>query len=160
MRVKTAAWRALARSVDEFDLAELDPQTRRMAVLVDGLGSSRVLDLGFGMGEALIVATQRDPDRMLPLIRSACEYGDDELRGAGTSPGVSAAVLARNALITAARELLDAAITHPTLHVASFRAGPRSIDAYLGHERCGRRQSSRRAELVSKAPGSHRLNRT
>ena len=106
MRVKTAAWRALARSVDEFDLAELDPQTRRMAVLVDGLGSSRVLDLGFGMGEALIVATQRDPDRMLPLIRSACEYGDDELRGAGTSQRVAAAVRARNEMINAAREIV------------------------------------------------------
>ena len=77
-----------------------------MAVLVDGLSFSQVLDLGFGMGEALIVATEREPGRLRPLIASACEYGDSELCGAERSTRAVAAVRARNEMIAAARDLV------------------------------------------------------
>lgn len=107
MRAQTAEWKALARNLDEFDLDQLDADLRRMAILVDGFGFSRVRDLGFGMGEALIVATQRDPTRLRPLIASACEYNDDELRGTQRSGRtVVAAVHARNEMINAARDVV------------------------------------------------------
>jgi hypothetical protein len=101
-----AAWRALARGIEEFDLEQLDPQTRRMAVLVEGLGHSRVLDLGFGMGEAIIVAAQRDPARLRPLIPAACEFSDDELRGVGRSARIASALGARHEMVSAARDVV------------------------------------------------------
>jgi len=106
MATQIESWKTLVRPLDEFDLEQLDPNTRRMAILAAGLGHSRVLDLGFGMGEAIIVSAQRDPGRLRPLIITACEYEDDELRGQGRSARTAAAVRARQEMISAARDVV------------------------------------------------------
>lgn len=106
MAEQIESWRTRVRPLDELDLEQLDPDTRRIAMLVEGLGHSRVLDLGCGMGEAIIVAAQRDPARLRPLIAAACEYQDDELRGQGRSTRTAAAIRARQAVISAARDVV------------------------------------------------------
>lgn len=86
--------------------AEVDPEVRRLAILLDGSPALSVLDLGYGQGEAVIVATAREPRRMAPYIEAVLGFTDDEIVGVESVRG-RAAVNARNELIRQAREILS-----------------------------------------------------
>jgi len=100
-------WKSLAIPLDELDI-DVDPPVRRMAELAEGLGYSSVLHLGYGMGEAVVVAAGRAPDRIGPLVELASRFSDEQLRGADSSPQGIAAVRARNALLLEVREIVSA----------------------------------------------------
>ena len=87
--------------------ANVDPAVRRLAEMAEGLGYSLVLHLGYGMGEAVVVAAAREPGRVRPFIDSACRFSDDQLRGADDSPEGHAAVRARNSLLVEVREIIS-----------------------------------------------------
>jgi hypothetical protein len=106
VRAEVARCFRLVVPLGQLDVAALDPDSLRMAVLAEGLGYSLVLHLGYGMGEAVVVAVKEQPSRVQPLIESACRYSDEQLRGADRSAQGMAAVRSRNALLTEVREIL------------------------------------------------------
>jgi hypothetical protein len=107
VRADVAGWERLAVPLDRLDLDTLDPGTRRMAVLVERLRYSGVLHLGYGMGEAIVVAATNEPDRMRPFIESACQFSDGQFLGADRFPEGVAAVAARNALLLEVRQIVS-----------------------------------------------------
>lgn len=106
VRADTERWKRIAVPLKEMDV-NVDPAVRRLAETAEGLGYSFVLHLGYGMGEAVVVAATREPGRVRPFIDAACRFSDDQLRGADTSPEGRAAVKARNALLVEVRKVIS-----------------------------------------------------
>lgn len=107
------AWNAVMQplTVPLADVtAPMSPATRRVAGLVDATGVSRVFDLGYGIGEAVAVAADLAPERILSLVDRLAGFDDDAIRGVPDTRDVHAAVHARNNLVEVCRDVLTA---HP-----------------------------------------------
>ena len=87
-----------------------DPDVQRMSEMVESLGYSNVLQYGYGMGEALLVAYRHEPQRLRPFVERACEFTLDQLSGVPGVPELEAGVRARNDLLQAVRDIVAA---HP-----------------------------------------------
>jgi hypothetical protein len=84
-------------------------QTRRVALLLDQMGSSTVVFYGYGMGEAVAVAATIDPGRVEPHIAALDAFTDEEILG---HPDVDphrmrSAVRFRNDLIEVIRDIVS-----------------------------------------------------
>jgi hypothetical protein len=86
----------------------MEPGTRWAAELFDQLPVSTVLMYGYGMGEAVVVAAERFPQRIAFLVEQMRSFTDDELLGrtGPDSEGIHAAVNARNALVDTVTEIV------------------------------------------------------
>ena len=109
MRIDVAHWRQLSVPIDGLGI-DIDDTTRRIAELFDRC-SSTVLDLGYGMGESVIVAADVDPERVRPLIEDLARFRDDEIlgecRGLESTKRTRRAVQHRHALATLVREVVE-----------------------------------------------------
>lgn len=97
--------RALWVPATEVD-ADVDPEVRRLAILLDDSPALSVLDLGYGPGEAVITAAAREPQRLAPYLEAVSGYTDDEIVGVDSARGREA-VRARNELIREVRAILS-----------------------------------------------------
>lgn len=109
VRADIRRWQTLAIPLEQLP-PHPDAEVQRMAELVESLGFSGVLQYGYGMGDALLVAYHLDPTKLRPFVEHGCEFTLAQLRGEPGAPGVEAAVRARNDLLTAVREIVAA---HP-----------------------------------------------
>ena len=90
----------------------IEPSTRWAAELFDRLRFSVVLQYGYGMGEAVVVAASLAPNRIGPLVDAMRAFTDDELVGVpgGDDDRLRHAVASRNELMEVVREIVRA---HP-----------------------------------------------
>lgn len=86
--------------------ADVDPEVRRLALLLDASPALAVLDLGYGPGEAVISAAAREPQRLAPYLEAVLGHTDDEIVGVDSARGREA-VRARNELMREARSILS-----------------------------------------------------
>lgn len=112
MRADVRRWKTLVVPLDELE-PHADPDVQRMAAMLESLGHSAVLQYGYGMGEALLAAYRRQPQRLRPYIDRACEFTLDQLRGDPEALGVEDAVRARLELEQAVREIVAAQPKEP-----------------------------------------------
>ncbi len=78
MRIQIATLKRIAIPLDQLDV-EVDPATRRMAEMAESLGYSDVLQFGYGIGEAVVVAAAQEPDRVRPFVEAALRFSDYQL---------------------------------------------------------------------------------
>jgi hypothetical protein len=116
VRDEVLRWQKLANPLTELQ-AHSDPSVQRVAQLVERLEFSTVLDIGLGMGEAVLLAVDSNPEEILPLIQDLAGYSDCEILGAcvGTQP--SEAVALRQALLIKVR----LSVLHLGRHPAALR---------------------------------------
>ena len=105
VRADVRRWKALTIPVQRLAPHD-DPDVQRMAEMAESLGHSRVLHYGYGMGEAVLVAYRRQPQRLRPYIDRACQFALDQLQGAPDAARLKDAVRARNDLLLAVREIV------------------------------------------------------
>jgi hypothetical protein len=124
LRVRAEVERLRAMVVPAASMTALiDPSTRWAAELFDRLPVSVVLQYGYGMGEAVVVAASLAPDRIGPLVDAMREFTDDGLLGV---PGrdehkLRLAVTSRNELMDVVREIVR---VHPKPGAAATRQRP------------------------------------
>ena len=105
VRKETQRLRALSVPATEVD-ADVDPEVRRLAILLDDSPALSVLNLGYGPGEAVITVAAREPQRLAPYLEAVLGHTDDEIVGVGSARGREA-VRARNELMREARSILS-----------------------------------------------------
>lgn len=105
MRPQFRRWEQAAVALDRLEPAD-DPDVQRIAELAESLPHSRVLHLGYGKGEAVLVAHQLRPDAVKPLASHACRFTAEGLRGQPGSPDLHDAVRARNDVLAAVRDIV------------------------------------------------------
>jgi hypothetical protein len=99
---------------------EIEPSIRWAAELFDRLPFSVVLQYGYGMGEAVVIAASMAPDRIVLLVDAMREFTDEELLGI---PGrvddkLRSAVTSRNDLMSVVRDIIRA---HPKQEAAALQ---------------------------------------